>query len=52
MRQFKLLLTAITSFPELLPLTMLYLSIPHHWVQRTRGIIPGFEGKSPTQYLI
>ena len=27
MRPFKLLLTATTCFPELLPLTMLYLSI-------------------------
>ena len=52
--QFKLLLTATTCFPELLtlPCSILSLSIPHYRVQRTRGIIPDLEGKSPTQYLL
>ena len=48
------IVNATPCFPELLtlPCSILSLSIPHYRVQRTRGIIPGFEGKSPTQYLI
>ena len=50
--QFKLIVNSYQMLSRPSYSSMLYLSIPHYRVQRTRGIIPGFEGKSPIQYLI